>query len=44
MVNERLEICKQCDKLNKLNMCEVCYCFMHIKTKLKKARCPIGKW
>jgi hypothetical protein len=42
---ERTLICKQCEHLVQIfNVCNVCGCFMPIKTKLKRAECPIGKW
>lgn len=41
----RLEICKQCPRLFKPTMqCKECKCFMRIKTRIKSASCPIGKW
>jgi hypothetical protein len=40
---ERLDICKQCPKLT-AKVCQECGCFMPLKTKLKHAECPIGKW
>ena len=43
--NKRLEICKNCPELIKLtDQCKKCGCFMNLKTKLEKAKCPIGKW
>lgn len=42
---ERLEICKACPELIKLtSQCKKCGCIMNLKTKLKEAACPIGKW
>ena len=42
---ERFSICQQCPKLNKTtNICVECGCFMHLKTKLPNASCPIEKW
>jgi hypothetical protein len=42
---ERLLICKSCPELIKLTtQCKKCGCFMHAKTKLEKATCPLGKW
>jgi len=42
---ERLEICKQCPKFIKATtQCTECGCFMFAKTKLKAAKCPLGKW
>lgn len=41
----RMEICKQCPFLSKAgNRCKQCGCFMDLKTTLKRAKCPIGKW
>lgn len=45
IANERLDICKACPELIELtSQCKKCGCFMGMKTKLKKANCPIGKW
>jgi len=41
---ERQEICKNCDRLNKIQVCKVCGCFMPLKTLLKDEECPKGKW
>jgi len=41
----RLSICHGCDELIKItNTCKKCGCFMSLKTWLKGASCPIGKW
>lgn len=41
----RYEICLSCPELiNMTKQCKKCGCFMSVKTKLKHARCPIGKW
>jgi hypothetical protein len=41
----RFDICKSCPELIKLtSQCKKCGCLMHLKTKLEKATCPIGKW
>ena len=46
--NKRMDICKKCDKFNTSNKgygrCEVCGCFMVIKTKFAQLACPIAKW
>lgn len=43
--NKRFDICKSCPELIELtNQCKKCGCFMNLKTKLKEATCPIGKW
>lgn len=41
---DRLKICKSCDQLNSINVCQKCFCFMPFKTKIKNAHCPINKW
>ena len=42
---QRLNICRECDKLIKATFqCSECGCFMKIKTRIKDAECPIGKW
>jgi hypothetical protein len=42
---ERYSICKSCPELFEMTkQCKKCGCFMAIKTKLKDASCPIGKW
>lgn len=41
----RLEICRSCDYYRKkTNQCQLCGCFMKLKTTLENAKCPIGKW
>jgi hypothetical protein len=43
--DDRYNICKSCDKfINLTKQCKECGCFMTLKTKLKFASCPIGKW
>jgi hypothetical protein len=43
--NNRFEICKGCPELFQITkQCKKCGCFMALKTKLKGAACPIGKW
>ena len=44
-IEARLAICNECPYLNKrLMKCKQCGCFMHLKTTLHAAKCPIGKW
>jgi hypothetical protein len=41
----RMDICNECPSLIQLTkMCKECGCFMLMKTKLKEATCPLGKW
>jgi len=43
--SKRMDICRKCEYLfTPTNTCKKCGCFMDIKTKLKEAYCPIGKW
>ena len=38
---ERYQICLQCEHLNKFwKFCNLCGCFMPLKTKLRWAECP----
>ena len=40
----RWSICQKCPELTDANRCRQCGCFMKLKTKVKAAKCPIGKW
>lgn len=43
--DQRYAVCVDCPHLTKLtSQCSKCGCFMKVKTKLKGAVCPIGKW
>lgn len=42
--SDRLAICKICTHLKSINRCELCGCFVNIKTRIFWASCPIGKW
>jgi len=41
---DRLDICRSCDKFNGIQFCSLCKCFMPAKTWLVNASCPIKKW
>ena len=42
--NEKLKICKSCEKYNTVTtQCRECGCFMPIKTWLEGNTCPLGK-
>ena len=42
---QRFDICQACPELiHATAQCKKCGCFMKLKTKLKEAACPIGKW
>ena len=37
--------CQACEHFFKpTGTCKKCGCFMNVKTKLKAAKCPVGKW
>lgn len=41
----RYKVCLGCEKLFKpTRTCKECGCFMSLKTWLKNAECPLGKW
>lgn len=43
--HERLKVCESCDKyLKNAKICGVCKCFMPMKTRLRMAKCPLGRW
>jgi hypothetical protein len=45
VAEERYSICLGCPELLKLTkQCKKCGCFMAIKSKMKVASCPLGKW
>lgn len=45
LIESRLAICNQCPAFNKnLAKCKKCGCFMKLKSTLRQASCPIGKW
>lgn len=45
LIEHRLQICNSCPWFNKkMIKCRKCGCFMKLKTTLKLAQCPIGKW
>ena len=43
-IDGRWTICQTCPELTDANRCKQCGCFMKLKTKIKAAKCPIGKW
>jgi hypothetical protein len=43
--NERMNICKQCDRYLEITQtCELCGCFMPLKTTMSNMKCPLDKW
>ena len=43
-IDGRWAICQACPERTDANRCKQCGCFMKLKTKIKAAKCPIGKW
>ena len=43
-VANRIKICKSCEHLNALSICNKCKCFMPAKVRLMQASCPLLKW
>ena len=44
VLQERWDICNDCEFLTKRLICKKCGCFMRLKTRIGKMNCPIGKW
>ena len=50
--NKRFKICEGCEfskiafniKMVKGLGCKKCGCFMNVKARLKRMKCPLGKW
>jgi hypothetical protein len=40
----RMEICEACDRYTKASTCEICQCYMPIKTTMANMKCPIDEW
>jgi len=44
-INKRIDICKDCDSLDKQRIrCFECGCDMKIKTRFSASKCPKNKW
>ncbi len=41
---DRWAICQRCEYLKPSKRCDICGCFMKVKTKLAAAHCPINRW
>ena len=41
---QRMETCESCDRYTEKKTCEICQCYMPIKTTMANMKCPIDKW
>lgn len=41
--NRRLEICRNCEKLEYSSTCALCGCVVHVRAMLRDGRCPYPK-
>lgn len=42
---QRIDICNKCENYVKITkQCNICFCFMPIKARMKGMSCPINKW
>jgi hypothetical protein len=45
LAEERLKLCEGCENFKPLaRQCNLCGCFMDVKSKLLEAQCPIELW
>jgi hypothetical protein len=45
VVKERMEVCKGCDRYREDSQtCELCGCYMPLKTTMANMACPIDLW
>ena len=44
VLQERWDACNGCEFLTEKLRCKKCGCFMRLKTRVAKMKCPIDKW
>jgi proline racemase len=45
VASKRMIICEQCEHfLPMTGQCDICQCFMRLKTTMANMRCPLDKW
>jgi hypothetical protein len=45
LAEERMKMCRVCPHFKSIaHQCDLCGCFLDLKTKLLAASCPIDKW
>jgi hypothetical protein len=43
--NERMEICQKCERFDAdKQTCDLCGCYMPVKTSMANMRCPLDLW
>lgn len=43
-IEKRLSLCRSCSHLDKHSRCDLCKCFVLLKTTITSESCPEGKW
>ena len=41
---ERMAICESCDRYTAKKTCEICQCYMPLKTTMSNMACPLDLW
>jgi hypothetical protein len=45
LIAYRMSVCQTCEFFRaRTQQCKKCGCFMKLKSTLKRAKCPVGKW
>lgn len=44
LVEERRAVCAACPEKNPVGICNQCGCVIFLKTMLRSAECPTGRW
>jgi recombinational DNA repair protein RecR len=44
VASDRLTICESCDHYTAQKTCELCQCYMPLKTTMANMKCPLDKW
>lgn len=44
VIQERWDLCQECEFLLASSNCKKCGCFMKLKIRVSNSKCPIGKW
>ena len=44
VASQRMGVCESCDHFTKSKTCEICQCYMPLKTTMSNMKCPLDKW